>query len=88
MRDWAYQLLNGGGDMVGIECKACGHRVLLRHETGMMDHEIIAKMVSPTATCSRCNGSKPLLMSLTSDLADAWLMEGNAGPLIEGDKQA
>jgi hypothetical protein len=91
MRDRAYQLLNGGSDMVGIECKACGERVLLRHETGKMDHEIIA-MMSPTATCSRCNESRYLLVSLKSDLADAWLMEGasssNAGPLIEGDKQA
>jgi hypothetical protein len=73
--------------MVGIQCKACGHRVLLRHETGKMDHEVMA-MVSPTATCSRCNASKPLLMSLQSSLADAWLMEGassrDAGPLIEG----
>ena len=73
--------------MVGIECKACGHRVLLRHETGKMDHEVMA-MVSPAATCSRCSASKLLLMSLQSSLADAWLMEGasspNAGPLIEG----
>lgn len=73
--------------MVGIECKACGHRVLLRHETGMMDHEVMA-MVSPAATCSRCNASKPVLMSLQSSLADAWLKEGasfpDAGPLIEG----
>jgi hypothetical protein len=73
--------------MVGIECKACRHRVLLRHETGKMDHEIIA-MVNPTATCSRCNESKYLPMMLKPDLADAWLMEGNAGPLIESDKQA
>ncbi len=76
--------------MVGIECKACGERVLLRHETGKTDREII-NMFSPTATCSRCNEKRPLFWSLKSDLADAWVMEGtsssNAGPLIEGDKQ-
>lgn len=73
--------------MVGIECKACGHRVLLRHETGKLDHEVM-EMVSPTATCSRCKARKPLLKSLQSSLADAWLTEGalsrDAGPLIEG----
>jgi hypothetical protein len=88
MRERAYRLLNGGSDMVGIECEACGERVLLRHETGKMDHEII-KMFSRTATCSRCNEKRPLFWSLKSDLADAWVMEGtsssNAGPLIEGD---
>ena len=82
-------MLNGRSDMVGIECRACGERVLLRHETGKMDHEII-KMFSPTATCSRCKEKRPRF-SLKSDLADAWVMEGtsssNAGPLIEGGKQ-
>jgi len=79
MRNRAYQLLNGGSDMVGIECKACGERVLLRHKTGKMDHEII-KLFSPTATCSRCNEKRPLFWSLKSDLADAWLMEGASSP--------
>ena len=69
----------GEGIMVGIECKACGHRVLLRHETGKMDHEVMA-MVSPSAICSRCNACKPLLMSLQSSLADAWLMKGASSP--------
>jgi hypothetical protein len=32
MSERAYQLLNGGSDMVGIECKACGERKLFRHE--------------------------------------------------------
>lgn len=76
--------------MVGIECRACGERVLLRHETGKMDREII-NMFSPTATCSRCNEKRPLFWSLKSDLADAWVMErtssSNAGSLIDGDKQ-
>ena len=75
--------------MVGIECKACGERVLLRHETGKTDHEII-KMFSPTATCSRCNEKRPLFWSLKSNLADAWLVEdtstSSAGSLIGGDK--
>ena len=61
--------------MVGIECKACGHRVLLMHETGKMDHEVMA-MVSPAATRGRCNASKPGLISLQSSLAGACLIEG------------
>ena len=32
MRDRAYQLLNGGSDMVGIECKACGRLSALTAE--------------------------------------------------------
>ncbi len=85
----------GEEKLVGIQCKSCGHRVLIMRELSpsepfMMDHEIIAKLrQSAPPTCSQCGVSNIIHVSMTSNLVDDWLNAGppsrSPGPLIEGD---
>jgi hypothetical protein len=57
-----------------------------------MDHEIQTWLSQRTIACGNCSGTEYMVMRLQSSLVEAWLSGGTpspeAGPLIEGDKQA
>lgn len=85
-------LLTRGGDMVGIQCKSCGHRALRPSDPAkfQFDNEVMELLRRSPPTCSSCGGSEIHLLSITGGLADKWLSDGRplpaSGPLIEGGK--
>lgn len=78
--------------MVGVQCKSCGDRALIKPEPFKMDHEVVAEMRRSNVKCSQCGGNEYSVTTLSSNLADRWLTGGAsppfAKPMIEGDKQA
>jgi hypothetical protein len=81
-----------GGNMVGIQCKSCGHRALRTSDPAkfQFDNEVMELLRRSPPTCSSCGGSEIHLLSITGGLADKWLSDGRplpaSGPLIEGGK--
>lgn len=80
--------------MVGVQCKSCGHRALIKPEPFKMDHEVVTELRRSNVKCSQCGGNEYSVITLSSnlaDLADQWLTGGasalSAKPMIEGDKQ-
>lgn len=89
----------GEGSMVGVECKSCGHRALIKSEVKpgvlfKMDNEIINELARSNPKCSQCGGGEYSTLTLSSSLAHLWdrWLTGDvspppAKPLIEGDKK-
>jgi hypothetical protein len=65
--------------VVGLQCKACGHRVLISREPTspserfMMDHEIMDKLRQSPQPCDQCGATDVLYVSMTSSRVDEWL---------------